>query len=58
MDFYIDTETGIVANEFLRICEREDGEVDLIKIEGTNILPVRDSEHVQKAFKQFFLKQD
>ena len=58
MDFYIDIETGTVANEFLRICERENGEVDLIKVEGTNILPVRDSEHVQKAFKQLFLKQD
>jgi len=58
MDFYIDTETGIVANEFLKIYERDDGEVDLIKIEGGNILPVNDSSHVQRAFKQLFLKHD
>jgi hypothetical protein len=33
MDFYIDEETGKVANEFLRIVEREDGEIELVKIE-------------------------
>jgi hypothetical protein len=33
MDFYIDEESGQIANEFLRIHEREDGEIELIKIE-------------------------
>jgi hypothetical protein len=33
MNFYVDEETGQVANEFLRIQEREDGEIDLVKIE-------------------------
>ncbi len=33
MDFYIDEETGKVANEFLRIVEKEDGEIELVKIE-------------------------
>lgn len=41
MDFFIDTETGMIANEFLRIHEREDGEVELIKIEK-GILPLND----------------
>ena len=34
MDFFIDENTGQIANEFLRIHEREDGEVELIKIES------------------------
>ena len=35
MDFYIDEDTGMIANEFFRIHEREDnGEVELIKIES------------------------
>lgn len=33
MNFYIDEETGSIANEFLRIQEREDGEIELVKIE-------------------------
>jgi len=41
MDFYIDTDTGMIANEFLRIHEREDGEVELIKIEK-GIKPLKD----------------
>lgn len=55
-DFYIDTETGMVANEFLRIVEREDGEVELRKVEGDNIKLISDTQQVQKVFKQFFLK--
>ncbi len=33
LDFYLNEETGEIANEFLKIHEREDGEIEFIKIE-------------------------
>jgi hypothetical protein len=55
-DFYIDTESGRIANEFLKIVERKDGEVDLVKVEGENIKLISDKQQVQRVFKQYFLK--
>jgi hypothetical protein len=57
MDFYIDESTGHIANEFLRIHEREDGGVELIKIQQ-GIRPIMDKGLVEKVFKQSFLKFD
>ena len=57
MDFYIEEETGQIANEFLRIHEREDGEIELVKIEQ-GIRPIMDKGLVEKVFKQSFLKMD
>jgi hypothetical protein len=57
MDFYIDEDTGQIANEFLRIHEREDGEIELVKIEQ-GIRPIMDKGLVEKVFKQSFLKMD
>lgn len=56
MDFYID-EAGQVANEFLRIQEKENGEVELIKIES-GIKPISDKKLIEKEFKKLFLKAD
>jgi len=55
MDFYFDDRTGQIANEFLRIHEREDGEIELVKIEE-GIRPIMDKGLVEKVFKQSFLK--
>lgn len=41
LDFYFDEASGQIANEFLRIQEREDGEVELIKVES-GIKPIMD----------------
>jgi hypothetical protein len=49
MNFYVDEETGQVANEFLRIQEREDGEIDLVKIEQ-GIRQISDKKEVEKVF--------
>ena len=46
-----------MANEFLRIHEREDGEIELIKIES-GIKPLLDQKHIERVFKQYFLKAD
>ena len=58
LDYYIDTETGQIANEFLKIHEREDGSVDLIKIESDKIKLILDKDQIQKVFKQYFLKAE
>jgi len=50
MDFYIDEDTGKVANEFLKIVEKEDGQVELVKIEQ-GIRPISDKREVEKVFK-------
>jgi hypothetical protein len=55
MDFYINESTGQIANEFLRIHEREDGEIELVKIEE-GIRPLMDKNLIEKVFKQSFLK--
>ena len=50
MDFFID-DNGVIANEFYRI----DEEGNLLKIES-GIKPLMDKNHIEKVFKQFFLK--
>ena len=50
MDFFID-DNGVIANEFYRI----DEEGNLLKIES-GIKPLMDKYHIEKVFKQFFLK--
>ncbi len=57
MNFYIDEETGAIANEFLRIQEREDGEIELVKIEQ-GIRQISDKKEVEKVFKRLFLKME
>ena len=57
MNFYIDDETGAIANEFLRIQERDDGEIELIKIEQ-GIRQISDKKEVEKVFKRLFLKME
>lgn len=57
MNFYIDDETGAIANEFLRIQEREDGEIELVKIEQ-GIRQISDKKEVEKVFKRLFLKME
>lgn len=57
IDFYIDMDTGMIANEFLRIHEREDGEVELIKVEK-GIKPIEDKREIERVFKKLFLKSD
>lgn len=47
----------MIANEFLRIHEREDGEVDLVKVEK-GIKPIEDKREIERVFKQLFLKSD
>jgi hypothetical protein len=39
-----------VANEFLRIHEREDGEVELIKVKQ-GIKPIEDKREIERVFK-------
>jgi hypothetical protein len=57
MNFFIDEETGIIANEFLRIHEREDGEIEFVKVEQ-GIRPIGDKKEVEKVFKNLFLKME
>jgi len=42
MNFYLNEETGQIANEFLRIVEQENGEIELVRIEQ-GIRPIDDS---------------
>jgi hypothetical protein len=42
MNFYLNVETGQIANEFLRIVEQENGEIELVRIEQ-GIRPIDDS---------------
>lgn len=57
MEFYFDIQTGMISNEFLRIVEKEDGQVELVKVES-GVRKLEDRREIERVFKKLFLKNN